>query len=148
MYEAPIKLIKQQMETEIEGMVLRAVQRVGVDVNKEELMRALEYDRGQYTKGYRDGKAEIFGDEDFGAVLICAVRYSLGRMTYMPKLVMDYIRPLLPHLSRKTLFVMEKDIRTAGNYGSESIDKPEWMRFLAEVQKALENRKETDDGQI
>lgn len=33
MYETPIKLIKQQMETEIEGMVLRAVQRVGADVD-------------------------------------------------------------------------------------------------------------------
>ncbi len=58
MYETPIKLIKQQMETEIEGMVLRAVQRVGVDVDKEELIRALEYDRGQYEKGYRDGSTD------------------------------------------------------------------------------------------
>lgn len=33
MYETPIKLIEQQMETEIEGMVLHAVQRVGADVD-------------------------------------------------------------------------------------------------------------------
>lgn len=33
MYEPPIKLIEQQMETEIEGMVLHAVQRVGMDVD-------------------------------------------------------------------------------------------------------------------
>ena len=49
-------------------------------------------------------------NNDFGAVLICAVRYCIGRQTYMPGLVMDFIRPLLPKLDSKTLTVMERDI--------------------------------------
>lgn len=33
-------------------------------------------------------------NNDFGAVLICAVRYCIGRQTYMPGLVIDFIRPV------------------------------------------------------
>jgi hypothetical protein len=55
--------------------------------------------------------------------------------------VQDFIRPLLPHLSGKTLFVMERDIRESNTYGHPQIDKPGWMRFLADVQKAMEEKK-------
>ena len=50
-------------------------------------------------------------DEDFGVVLNCAIRYCLGRQTYMPSLVIDFIRPLLPHLDNKTLSIIENDIK-------------------------------------
>ena len=49
-------------------------------------------------------------NEDFCTILICAIRYCLGRQTYMPSLVTDFIRPLLPHLDDKTLRVMRADI--------------------------------------
>jgi hypothetical protein len=55
MYESPIDIIYGEMETQIENDVLKAVQRVGVNVNKEELLKALQYDREQYSKGYNDG---------------------------------------------------------------------------------------------
>ena len=32
-----------------------SILKVGVNVNKEELIKALQYDRGQYNKGYEDG---------------------------------------------------------------------------------------------
>ena len=32
-------------------------------------------------------------NDDFETILICAERYALGRQTYMPKLVVDYITP-------------------------------------------------------
>jgi hypothetical protein len=54
MYESPINIIQADMETQIENGVYKAVQRVGFDVNKEELLRALQYDRNQYAKGYND----------------------------------------------------------------------------------------------
>ena len=82
-------------------------------------------------------------DDDFGAVLNCAIRYSLGRQTYMPHLVMDFTRPLLPQLSDRTLWCMARDIREAGtygSYGSSVIDEPEWMRFLEEVESEVERR--------
>lgn len=55
MYESPIKLIETQMKTEIENEIFRAVKSVGVNVDKEELVLALQYDRRQYEKGYADG---------------------------------------------------------------------------------------------
>ena len=47
-------------------------------------------------------------NDNFQIILTCAVRYSLGRRTYMPHLVMDYIAPLVPMLSDKTLAVIER----------------------------------------
>ena len=58
MYEAPIKMMQHQLRTEEENGILKAIMDVGVVVNKEELIKALQYDRGQYDKGYNDGYLE------------------------------------------------------------------------------------------
>ena len=55
MYKSPIEIIQGELETQFEGEVLKAVQRVGVTVDKEELLKALNHDRNQYEKGYEDG---------------------------------------------------------------------------------------------
>lgn len=47
------------MVQEDENMVMKAIRKVGVNVDKGELIKALQYDRDQYTKGYEDGKNEI-----------------------------------------------------------------------------------------
>lgn len=73
-------------------------------------------------------------NEDFGAVLNCAVRYAIGRKTYMPHLVIEFIRPLLKDISDKTLSCMEHDIISAKDYGDINIDKPAWIKFLNEIQ--------------
>lgn len=63
MYQGPILLIyseeQQQIEKQVEKLVLTAVQKVGVDVDKNELLKALAYDRGQYEKGRADALASI-----------------------------------------------------------------------------------------
>jgi hypothetical protein len=56
MYKSPVVIIYGQMQTKLDGDILRAVQSYGINVDKEELIRALQYDRGQYYKGYEDGK--------------------------------------------------------------------------------------------
>lgn len=60
MYESPIRLLVQQLETSIreqqEKQVFEAVQKCGVDVDRDELIKALAYDRDQYDKGYTDGR--------------------------------------------------------------------------------------------
>ena len=63
MYEYPIKVTYGQANTtiadEIDDHILYRVNlEIGVDINKEELIKALQYDRDQYTKGYEDGKRE------------------------------------------------------------------------------------------
>ena len=54
-YNSPIELIEGQLHTEIEDNVIRVVQEMCVNVDKEELFRALRYDRDQYEKGYNAG---------------------------------------------------------------------------------------------
>ena len=47
----------EQFENDVGEAVIKTVRRVGVDVDKEELLRALKYDREQYERGYVDGKS-------------------------------------------------------------------------------------------
>lgn len=86
MYESPIELTFEPMETIAEAMstaidgqikeaVVKATRNVHIEVNEEELIRALNYDRNQYEKGYSDGVA------------------SRGRITLGD--VMDYIDGML-----------------------------------------------------
>lgn len=55
LYESPIKIMAQDVQFQMENDVMKAVQRYGIYVDKKELIKALEYDRGQYEKGFRDG---------------------------------------------------------------------------------------------
>lgn len=57
-YEPPIKIIMQQMNTEMMDTMLRVVQSYGFDVDQVELAKALIYDRDQYDKGYQAGYAD------------------------------------------------------------------------------------------
>lgn len=77
-------------------------------------------------------------DDDFGCVLNCAVRYAIGRQTYMPHLVIDFITPLLPYLNNRTLWCFDQDVTNAkweGGYGNPDIDEANWMNFLAAVRE-------------
>jgi hypothetical protein len=63
MYESPIELITKTIMSEIvknqEEQVMNAVQGVSVNVDKDEILKALAYDRQQYQKGYRDGIRDV-----------------------------------------------------------------------------------------
>ena len=58
-YESPIKIaigeFQMEQKKRIEGDVFLAIQEYGITVDKEELIKALQYDRDQYRKGYEDG---------------------------------------------------------------------------------------------
>lgn len=70
MYESPIEVIYGQIQTQIaedlDNHIYKAVREVGVNVDKEELIKALQYDRDQYKKGFLDGymakEEELLGD--------------------------------------------------------------------------------------
>ena len=73
-YESPISIIirdmQKQFNYDVENNILKAVRQYHIEVDKDELLKALEYDRGQYDKGYSDGfwegrkkaKEEILND--------------------------------------------------------------------------------------
>ena len=74
-------------------------------------------------------------DEDFGSIVICAVRYALGRRTYMPQVVTEWITGNCKKaLSKKTLDALIRDIEEFGKHGPESYgdtwDFEMWMGFL------------------
>ena len=56
MYESPIKVFQSNLEMQLEGEIINAVQRMNVTVDKDELIRALHYDREQYQKGFDDAR--------------------------------------------------------------------------------------------
>lgn len=66
MWESPIETIYGDLRTVFEGEVVKAIQKIGINVKKEELIKALEYDRKQYEKGYAEAKAEIIRCKDCG----------------------------------------------------------------------------------
>lgn len=81
--------------------------------------------------------------DELGCILNCAVRYALGRQTYMPKTVVDFIMPILPRLDDRTLYCFDKDITEHGrhwSFGHPDIDEPVWMQFHASVVQELGKR--------
>ena len=65
-YESPITLIQAQTDNFVkeinektDEVIFKAVINVLPQVDKGELIRALAYDRGQYSKGYNDRESEI-----------------------------------------------------------------------------------------
>ena len=64
MYKSPIsveceKIAREITEKQDGYIVSETIRLTGVKVDKDELIKALSYDRGQYEKGYADGKADV-----------------------------------------------------------------------------------------
>lgn len=63
MYDSPINVIYGKLQTkaqeDMENHIFESVQSVGVMVDKDELIKALQYDRQQYEKGFADGKRKF-----------------------------------------------------------------------------------------
>ena len=82
--------------------------------------------------------------EDYNVLVTCAVRFAIGRQSYMPSLVIQAVVPHLEQLETRTLRVMDRDIKEARTLGDELIDKPLWLAFQSRVQRVLWRR---DNGQ-
>ena len=74
-------------------------------------------------------KIDPMTTDHFGAVLNCAIRYCIGRCTYMPGLVTEWIMANCHgKLNGKTLSVMARDIDEAKSLGMEC-DVQKWRTF-------------------
>ena len=105
----------------------------------------------QAVKVKAGDKVDPSGD-DFGTICVCAVRYSLGRMTYMPSLVQKFVMDHLRFMPETCLYVIARDVEEwggpnhdIGKYGM-SFDYEDWMKFLSVVKAELDRREkdETD----
>ena len=73
-YKGPVELLildtvqqaveqaAREFDAQAEMVVMGAIRKLGVLVDKEELIRALRYDRDQYAIGFRDGVAIVRTD--------------------------------------------------------------------------------------
>lgn len=75
---------------------------------------------------------------DYEHIVISAVRYALGRMTYMVKLTVDYvIRDINNNqVSERCLKIIENDIRSCKDYGMDC-DKQQWLKLLNKIEEVI-----------
>ena len=81
----------------------------------------------------------------FELMMISALRYAIGRYTYMPSVTIEYIRYLIPQLSAKTLFVMQRDIKEEieryQRMERELYMAKEWQKLAEEIGIEYEKKK-------
>ena len=80
-------------------------------------------------------------DREFGTVCGCAIRYSLGRQTYISSTVQNYIIQNIDRIDSLSIEIMISDIDKASSLGDEKIDKPCWISFKNCLGKELNKRK-------
>ena len=68
MYESPIEMVFSDLVSDAvkkaDEYIVACFQQVGVKVDKDELVKALEFDRGQYEKGWNDRDSQIVRCKD------------------------------------------------------------------------------------
>lgn len=62
MFDCGITVSFGEMTTQIENGIITAVQRVGIDVDKERLEEVLTDARGNYERGFREGYEQAKGE--------------------------------------------------------------------------------------
>ena len=69
---------------------------------------------------------------DRGTLLICAVRYAIGRRTYMAGEVARIVRAGLREIAPRDVEVLHRDIREALEQGraGDECDEREWRALL------------------
>ena len=86
----------------------------------------------------------VITKDNFATLAICALRYSMGRQTYMPDLVRSIVKQKLPEISDKDLSVMIEDCsfqRKIDAYGDPVIDKPGWLKWEQTLLAEMRARK-------
>lgn len=75
---------------------------------------------------------------DYEHIIISAVRYALGRMTYIVEITVNYILEEIENdeLSDRCLDVIRKDIKEAKDYGME-FDKKLWLKLLDRIEEVI-----------
>ena len=96
MYKSPIEIVVSQVQEMIlqkqEEQTLQAVQKVGIKADKNELLKALAYDRGQYEKGYEDAVREFVRKFEFE---IKDLKVTLGQTWEIQMAIKTVIKKML-----------------------------------------------------
>ena len=71
---------------------------------------------------------------DLELVYLCALRYALGRKTYITGVVSDFLKLEVKALSDKCKKQMIREIKEAKDLG-HTCDKKSWTKLLKELKK-------------
>ena len=132
MYESPITVYTQlndvleEVHKKQEEYVYNYLFEIGVNVDKEELIKALQYDREQYTKGYRDGMQKL------------AERLTEKATSYMNEgsVSVNDIEKLVKEMLPAEKLATESDARDIENYEIAHRVRAEAIKEFAERLKA------------
>ena len=71
-------------------------------------------------------------------IVISAVRYALGKKTYMVVLTVNYILEEIEYdkLSDECLNIIRRDIKNAEDYGMEC-DRKQWIKLLNRIEEVI-----------
>lgn len=87
----------------------------------------------------------MLDDEDMGTLCICALRYCMGRETYMPSLVIGICTGLLPTFDDRDLYVMLRDcefVFESRRWGDDYIDRPTWEQWVERLKEEMARRED------
>lgn len=75
---------------------------------------------------------------DYEQMIVSAVRYALGRMTYIVELTVNYVLKDIDEdkLSDRCLDVIREDITKAKNLGMDC-DRKQWLKLLNRIEKVI-----------
>lgn len=75
---------------------------------------------------------------DYEHIVTSAVRYALGRMTYIVELTVNYVLKQIEEdkLSDQCLAIISNDIKNARNYGMEC-DKEQWIKLFKRIEEVI-----------
>lgn len=89
-YQSPIEMVYHDIQMHFEDEVCKAVQQVDIHVDKEELIKALQYDREQFAKGYANAKAVAIQAQQEERENIISWLGKFGRHISMPHDTTDH----------------------------------------------------------
>jgi hypothetical protein len=76
-------------------------------------------------------------DDDFGCIVNSALRYSIGRHTYMPSVMMSFVRKYLDVIDTRTISVMIEDIEREAS--DEKLDyREDWLKLRNDLKEQYE----------
>ena len=86
---------------------------------------------------------DYYFDNDFGCIINSAVRYSLGRSSYMPSTTIRFVLKHLMIMDTRTITVMIRDIEIA--FADENLPyRDSWLSFKLALEDRLQKIQEKD----
>lgn len=55
LFEGPWHQIAEKISKDTDSFIFDSITSLGISIDKEELIKAIQYDRDQYSKGYKNG---------------------------------------------------------------------------------------------